>query len=453
MSRAALVLLAVAVGCASPRPAAPVATEPLIEKPVADSNATEGPARFECDEADVDWPMFQRNVQRVGTTEAPPIASPRVAWSNRVGISGWLNSPLIADGRVFAPSSGQVWNRPDGADGVYAFDLASGEQQWFVSTADDANGAAYHRCRVFTTSDAGTVTAVHAQTGKTLWVTELAGKIYANPLVIDGLVIVGGERGELAALDSSTGEPVWKRHVGGPVRGGASADDERVFVTTETGHVVALRYKDGQPQWSVRIDGAKSAYGLPTVAGGKIFVGFVRDTSYNTPAVAAYDAATGTELWRARNSRDLSGGWGNVRSSPALVDGHLYWGEPYSNRIVALDVLGGDVATSTPAGVCTFPHWPSPAVAQDIVYLPRHDGGLYAVNATDGSLAWSFYLGDAKSVSQTFPPEHQAPGADRCQWEPPFGRPIYASPAVASDGTVIVGTGDGWLHAIREDSQ
>lgn len=456
-----------AFGCASSKPQSTSpskATAPLVERPT-DEGPASTVAPFECDETAADWPMFQRDMTRSGASAAPSIASPKIAWSMPIGIAGWLNNPVIAGGRVYAPSSGQIWNAPDGADGVYAFDLRSGEQLWFAPTPGDANAVAYSKCRVFVGSDAGTVTALNAQTGDVLWSQELGGKVYANPLPIDGVVVVAGSLGDapegrpaagfVGALDVVTGKLAWRHELSGAARGGAAADDDRVYITTETAEVIALSRGDGARVWSSTVDGpgVKSVYAAPTVFAGRLYVSFVRDTSYDVPAVRSYDAATGAAGWVGQNTQQLAGGWGNVRSSPAFSDGQLYWGEPYSNRIVALDANSGDITTSVAAGMCTFPHWPSPAVAQEVVYVPRHDGGLYAYDAEAGALRWSLYLGEANHVSQAFPPEHLERSGARCDWDPPFGKPVYASPAVATDGTVIVATGDGWLHAVRDSTE
>lgn len=454
----AAALTALIVGCTGNKPV-PDATpaEPLVAAP--DAPASPPPAPFVCEDEGLDWPMFQREQRRQGTTEAPPLAKPTIAWSKEVGIASWLNNPLIAGGRVYVPSSGQVWNRPDGSDGLHAFDLQTGQHLWFAPTDDDANGAAYEGCRVFVGSDAGAVKAIDARSGEELWTATVGAKAYTNPLPLGSIVVVGGALGQAAegeqaqgvitALDAATGEPIWRHTLDSAVRGGAAADDDRVYITTEDGHLLALALSDGMLKWKAKLDG-QSAYGVPTLGGEDVFVGFVRDTYYNVPAVSAFERDSGSKRWQATNSQGLDGGWGNIRSSPALVDGRLIWGEPYSNRIVALDVGEGDVTASIAAGFCTFPHWPSPAVAQHLVYVPRHDGGLYAYDTEQGGLSWKLYLGDSQHVSAAFPPEHQEGDGNRCQWDPPFGKPIFASPAIAADGTVLIATGDGWLHALRE---
>lgn len=409
----------------------------------------EAPSReaFTCEESDVAWPMFQRSAARHGRSAAPAIRAPRVAWSQPIGIASWRNNPVIANGRVFAPSSGDVWNRADGADGVYAFDLVTGEAQWFAATEDDATEVAYQNCRVFVGSEGGSVQALGASDGRALWSVEFGSKIYAL-LPLGDRVIVGGDQ-VLVALEASTGEVLWRSDVAGAVRGGLAADDLNVYVTTDQASVLAVTIDQGERLWrrSLRTESVVSIYGAPTVVGDRLYVGFVRDTYYDTPAVWRIDTASGETAWEGSNPNAL-GGWANVRSSPAYDDGRLFWGEAYSNRIATLDAADGVAVGSVATGLCTFPHWPSPAIAQHQLYLPRHDGTLYAYDIESSTVVWSLFIGDGRNVTRDVPPEHLE--SDACHWEPPHGKPIYASPAIASDGSLAITTGDGWLHVIRD---
>lgn len=50
-----------------------------------------------------------------------------------------------------------------------------------------------------------------------LWTTRLDGAVYAEPLVVNGLVVVATENDSLYALDAATGRVRWRRSVGTPV--------------------------------------------------------------------------------------------------------------------------------------------------------------------------------------------------------------------------------------------
>jgi hypothetical protein len=68
------------------------------------------------------WTQFHGDAARRGASAAPPISSPKLAWRARVGIQGWLNSPIVIGGTVLVPSSGSVHNAPDPEDGLGARD-------------------------------------------------------------------------------------------------------------------------------------------------------------------------------------------------------------------------------------------------------------------------------------------------------------------------------------------
>lgn len=441
-----------AAACGAPQSktsTVPVAAEPLIEAPASPPTVVpEAPCDWPRAGA---WPMFQQNASRTGVSAAPGIRNPTIRWSRPLGIAGWLNSPVIAEDTVFVGSNGQVWNQPDGGDGVAAFDLQTGDTRWFHALDGDVNGVAYASCRVFATTDSGKVVGLDARSGERLWVLDVKGqKFYSNPLVVGDIVLVGDSRGTAWAINARDGKAIWTRAFSGAIRGGLAADGARVYVTTESKQVAALDPKNGAVVWSTTLSdpNATQIYAAPTVLGDMLVVGYVRDTSYQQPALVAYDASSGQQAWLGSNPDGHTGGWGNIRSSPAVIDGKLVYGEPYSNRVVTVDGQTGVVTASEPIGPCMFQHWPSPAVANGMFYLPRHDGGLYAFLA--GSPAWGLYLGDSARPPLPFPDEMSSDGWDRCSWDPPVGKPIYASPAIADDGTIVVATGDGFLHAVAE---
>jgi hypothetical protein len=72
------------------------------------------------------------------------------------------------------------------------------------------------------------------------------------------------------------------------------------------------------------------------------------------------------------------------------------------------------------------------------------------LHAGSGELLWSLYLGDAPRSGRDFPSDLMPPGWPEAAWEPNVGKPIFASPAIASDGRIVIGTDQGYLFAIGE---
>lgn len=96
------------------------------------------------------------------------------------------------------------------------------------------------------------------------------------------------------------------------------------------------------------------------------------------------------------------------------------------------------------AGILCLAHWPSPAASRTTVILPQHDGGLYAFDLHAQQPTWSLFLGVAAQEG-AFPADFYA-GPCAAQ------TPIFASPAIAPDGTVVVGTGEGYVFRITDRS-
>jgi outer membrane protein assembly factor BamB len=105
----------------------------------------------------------------------------------------------------------------------------------------------------------------------------------------------------------------------------------------------------------------------------------------------------------------------------------------------------------------------SPAIAGDSLYVGGHDHNMYAINAIDGNLRWSFQAGEAiwapplvikdrlifgdgdgslySLIRETGEPE----------WHLSLGSPIKVAPTLVND-LLIVRTVDGSVYAIGDCS-
>jgi outer membrane protein assembly factor BamB len=401
------------------------------------------------------WPVFHGDSARTGLSGAPSIKSPVILWRAKVGIQGWLSSPVIAGGLVIIPSSGEKHNEPDPKDGLHALELKTGRAIWHAHFNNDANGAAVASDRAIATSDDGHIYAIALQSGKVLWTQRGDGKMYSSPLVLGDRAIAGDAGGNLRAYGLADGAVLWSVKLSGEIRGGASADEEMIFAVSTGGEAVAVT-REGKEIWRRTVTraafggGAPTAiqgYAAPVVTATAVVIPFARDTYYESPALVALDKKTGRPKWKAQSLKSET--WGNIRSTPALTEkGLLVYAEPYSGDVVGVDSRDGAIRFRRTVGPCFFPQWASPAATSELVYVPRFDGALYAVEAATGKLAWQLYLGDERRTGPNLPSSHRAQGA--CEWEVPSGSPIFSPPAVADDGMVILGTGEGFVFGIGE---
>jgi outer membrane protein assembly factor BamB len=430
-----------------------VTTVPTILRPVSTSTTGAPGTGAQCPSTvdEVHWTTFKGSSERTGCIEAPAITTPKIRWTAKVGVQGWLNNPVVVGDTVYVASAGDVQFESDSADGVYAIDLATGTRRWFFAASLDVNGIAANQDIVVATGDEGLVWFIDPAEGLALWTANLGIAVFSNPLLVDGKAIVGDGSGTVSAFDLSTGQRKWSVTMAGAVRGGAAFDGEQIYVVGESGEAAALDLQ-GRVVWRQTITGRTGegeqlrVFAAPVVAGDVVVVSLVREEVFGEPGLVALDRATGEVVWQATDAAGIKSEWGSVRSSPAVVGDLLVYGEGYSNRLVALSIADGKTKWSAEVGPLCYPHWSSPAVVSGLVILPRFDGGLYAVDLSTQALAWSIYLG-REELEGAFPVDF---GADFCEWGPQTGSSVIASPAVADNGVVLVGSLEGYLFAIGD---
>ena len=133
------------------------------------------------------------------------------------------------------------------------------------------------------------------------------GLLQATPVVVDGLMYVTNVN-ELFALDAGTGREIWKfkrRRTKGVVAGGANRGaavaGDRVFMATDHAHLLALDRHTGRLLWDARMADWEENYAAssaPLVAGDLVISGVSGGEHGANGFVAAYDQATGREVWR-----------------------------------------------------------------------------------------------------------------------------------------------------------
>lgn len=414
--------------------------------------------------ASPEWPTFKFDPARQGSAPGRhAIRKPKLLWKAPVGIAGWLNSPVIADGTVFVGSGGYLWNLPDHADyadttptdGVYAFDLDTGVRKWFTPAENDVNSVALVDGKLIATGDEGAIWALDPASGRRLWQTRLEGAGF-QLLPHGKQVLVGDSEGQLAWVDAASGQIAARTRLDGAIRAGASSDGKNIYTATTRGSVYAFDAR-GHMKWRQSLqdlypehagsEGALAIYAAPTLYKDLVVLGFARDSYYESPALLALEARSGKLRWKSQPFEGKSE-WGNVRTSPAIYRDRLIYAEPYSNVVVAINGDTGKAEGGSAVGAPMFPQWSSPAIAENIAYVPRFDGGLYALDAGNGQPIWSFYLGIPSRAGSEFPPEFadlQDP-----EWKPLIGDAIYASPALAADGRILIPAA-GFLYCIGEE--
>lgn len=138
-----------------------------------------------------------------------------------------------------------------------------------------------------------------------------------TPIVVDGVIYIGGAYSKVVAMDAGTGRILWRYDpdmksvfVDSPslswisrANRGVAVWDGRVFVATADCRLIAIDAGSGDHQWTRQVCDNEQGYSIsdsPYVGGGKIFIGNAGSESEenNRGYVTAHDPATGAEIWR-----------------------------------------------------------------------------------------------------------------------------------------------------------
>ncbi len=301
-------------------------------------------------------------------------------------------------------------------------------------------------------------------------------KFEATPLVVDGVMYTTQAPSDVVAIDATTGRIFWTyspiispaaRTCCGRVNRGLAILGDNVYIGTIDGRLIALDSKTGKPAWKVDIAKPDAGYSLmtaPLAIKNKIIIGTAGGEFGIRGFIAAYDAATGKELWRfytvpapgEKNNDTWAGDSSKHGGAPIWVTGSYdpalnltYWGignpgpdwngdqrlgdNLYTESVVALDADTGELKWHfqfTPHDLFDFDSVQVPVLAdmqwqgqpRKLMLWGNRNGFFYVLDRTNGQ----FLLG------KPFVKVTWASGIDE------HGRPILQPDMVPStEGTRI----------------
>jgi polyvinyl alcohol dehydrogenase (cytochrome) len=151
----------------------------------------------------------------------------------------------------------------------------------------------------------------------------MGNSAYGQPAVVGGRVFVGADTGFVYALDAATGCVHWSFRASAGVRTaptvgpGAGANRFLLYFGDIRANVYAVNAESGALVWKERLDTHPIARvtGAPTLAGGRLYVPLssLEESGAGNPVypcctfrggLAAYDALTGTRLWKSYTVAD-----------------------------------------------------------------------------------------------------------------------------------------------------
>jgi outer membrane protein assembly factor BamB len=353
-----------------------------------------------------EWSTLQGNEKRTGYTESPAPDSNQTYWKFQTG-GPITSSPVASAGMVFVAST-------DGY--LYAVNATTGAKIWDFLIGTDVNSPTVAHGKVFITSASGTVYAINMYTGLEVWSQSLGEEAgFGAPLIVGSRVFVNGNQ-TVFSLNEAIGvnlysEPIPHANGIAPLAyNNSDYNNGLVYAVVLGGMQIGVNGFEapdamGRFWLSLAPTNIETVRSGATIGDGKLFVVTV---DINGTSVIFGLNDFGMRTW----DRLLDGA---TEASPAVAYNTVYI--PTSNGAYALDTENGTVKWSRPLdGEYSVS---SPAVADGKVYFGLDNGYVYALDAFNGDLVWSY----------------KTEGA------------VQSSPAI-SDGLLFVGSSDGNLYAI-----
>lgn len=448
---------------------------------------------------DIDLDSFT-NLVKDELYKIPEVSnSPTIKWETYIGKQKWKNTPLILGDKIFIGSAGKKWNESDEEDGVYCINIHTGRIEWFYSTNSDVNKISFYDGLIVGGCDDGKFFCISSKTGKEKSVVQLdSGIVSSIYKEQDHVFLTATYNGTVYIINIK--ESIIAGHINiqdnimGDITLSRDDRETNIYIPTIKGNVCLLsskkfllnigdlkiendyqeyknkmhkdfktileeknfsRYKlidkfqiDYPNDFSKTGFSNSKLYSKPLVLNGKLFQAYARDTYYDYPAIVCIDLNTKKIEWYASDNKRLSSNYGNIRTELLEYSNEIIFINPYSNELVGLSKETGDVIWIVTLGRAMFQQWASPIVYKNGVYIPRHDGYLYKVNAITKKREWGIYLGEAEDAGVVFNDEQTLINEEETtDWNISKGFSLLSTPTI-SKGNLIVGSDEGYLYCI-----
>lgn len=278
--------------------------------------------------------------------------------------------------------------------------------------------------KVFVVDSQAKVTALNAETGDTLWSTELAPDYDEDDSILgggiaysNGKVVITTGFAQVVALDAKTGKEDWRTTVTAPMRAAPTINGGRVFVVTVDNKGIAMALSDGRLLWThASVEEATSllAGPAPAVDNGVVIM------PYTSGELDALRVDNGVPLWSdsvvAAQRTDASANLSDIAARP-VVDNNRVFVVGHSGLMVGIDMRTGDRAWEVQLSSLSQP-W----VAGNYLFALTSDSQLVALSAKNGAVLWVLQLAQWEDME-----DH----TDRITW---------AGPTLASDRLIVTGS-------------
>lgn len=316
-------------------------------------------------------------------TEFTPTTQIDRLWTEGVGNgasdSGARLTPGDADGRLYAAGIDGTIAALDAATGRTLWKKHLGERKgWLWRRGSNSmrwtGGPAVQGDLLVVGGLDGQVYAFSTQDGADRWHTQMTSEVISAPAIANGIVVVRTNDGHLVGLDAADGSHKWIFDQPVPplsLRGNSTPLIEQgiVYSGFDNGKVIAVRLDDGNEQWVQTLstgEGKTEVERLSDVDGNLVADGGALYAAGYRGQIAALALDSGRPLWQ----RDLSSYVG------AAVSG---------NSVVIVDADGNVWAFDRETGVNL---WKQDQLKFRWLSAPAIQGKYVAVGDSEGYVHW-----------------------------------------------------------------
>lgn len=256
-------------------------------------------------------------------------------------------------------------------DRLVAYEIASGEQAWIISTPVRSALTVGDGLLFFATSDA--FVARHAEDGSPAWRAPLTETIVGRAAWSAGTLVIGTESGAVIAAGATDGRVLWRRDLSAPVHATPAPAGGRVYISMTDGRIVALDAATGAPVWEQHAGGSPNEI---LVRGDRLFAGSTDQFIY---CLMAND---GRIDWRWRTGGDVIG-------RPAADEQRVYF-VSLDNIVRAMHPVSGAQIWFRPLPF--RPAWGAVRAGSTVV-VAGQTSGMRAFAVKDGAAAGTIDAG------------------------------------------------------------
>ena len=365
------------------------------------------------------WQSHMYNLNNIGwnpTANMPDPSALQPLWITP--ISGFkFTTPVVADGKVFFSVNSDYWEKPNMT--FYCYDLNSGSPIWNkpVNPTSLSTGWRVFSCPVWWDDPDGIdrvavggdqVYCFNADTGDKLWSfdTTYGGNDmgwWPNQMQeYNGMVLARTRYNTLYVLDSKTGALISTVICSEMSEGGCSAKDGKVYITSQH-YLDCADIMTGTILWSTKMPATDDTifhWTNPAIVGNRIYVSSTKGYVYCLSIATEGGYTEGQIIWSwndpLMSGTSMMAGVG-ARQSGGVT--RLYVASSGSGTYVyCLEDQGASGSlvwrsgqTGSFEGAAVWAN--APSYPQGVVYCPTSTGNLYAFDASDGALVWTYAAG------------------------------------------------------------